>query len=291
LLDFTAKYLKCVNCKSDLSVEPLICKTEIEEGFLICERCKSYYPIISSVPFVLEDLSSYFSIRMSLGGHLLLQSKTDKMKSFVKNTLRKIKQTSDDTSELEKKWVAIYKRSIRSEFYRRIKDYIHKLPVCDFVLEHGCSIGYVAREAAKRNSCVFGIDKSFYGILEAKKYQRKNSDFVVADSLNNPFGNQKFDLVVALNLLDIVEPQKLLKVMSRQTKKFIMLSDPYDFERGKNSVKLMTTPEDLRAQMKNSGFRLIWGTCQPQYIHWKLNVNPRLNLHYKVDLIIAQKYI
>lgn len=219
----------------------------------------------------------------------MLLSKSDKMKSFVKNTLRKIKRVSDDTSELEKKWVGIYKQSVLSKFYRNIKDSIQKLPVCNLVLEHGCSIGHVARDTAKRSLCVLGIDKSFYGILEAKKNQRKNSDFVVADSLNPPFGNQKFDLVMALNLLDIIEPQKLLQTMSRQTKEFLMLSDPYDFERGKNSVKLKTNPRELRSNLKNIGFKLIQDTARPQYIHWKLNVNPRLSLNYKVDLIVAQK--
>ncbi len=168
----------------------------------------------------------------------MLQSKSGKMRSFVKNVLRKIRHASDDTSELKKRWVGIYKQSTRSKFYRHVGDSIQKLPSCNLVLEHGCSIGCMAREAAKRNSCVFGIDKSFYGILEAKKHQRKNTDFVVADSLNPPFGNQKFDLVMALNLLDIVAPQKLLQTMSRQTKKFLVLSDPYGFERGKNSIKI-----------------------------------------------------
>jgi hypothetical protein len=147
----------------------------------------------------------------------------------------------------------------------------------------------VARESAKQNSRVFGIDKSFYGILEAKKHQRKNSDFVVADSLHPPFGNQKFDLVIALNLLDIVEPSELLHIVSHQTKKFLILSDPYDFERGKNSVKSKTNPEELRSYLRNAGFKLIQRTIHPNFIPWKLNVNSRLSLNYKVDLIVAQK--
>lgn len=289
LFDFTEKYLRCVKCNSNLLVETLVHDSEIQEGFLHCINCKAVYPIISSVPFVLENLSSYFSIRMSLGGQLLLLSKSDKMKLFIKGVLRKIHHASDDTSALEEKWVGIYKRSMRSQFYSKIKSLMHRLPVSNLVLEHGCSIGQVAQESAKRNLCVFGIDKSFYGILEAKKHQRKNSDFIVSDSLNSPFGNQKFDLVIALNLLDIVEPRKLLHVVSRQTKKFLVLSDPYDFERGKRSVKAKTTPEELRLLVKGIGFKLIQNTTRPNYIPWKLNVNPRLSLNYKVDLIVAQK--
>lgn len=238
---------------------------------------------------MLDDLSLYFSIRMSLGGKLLLSSKSHKMKLFIKDVLRKINHVSDDTSALEEKWVGIYKHSIKSQFYSKIKNLMHNLPPTDLVLEHGCSIGQISRESAKRNSHVFGIDKSFYGILEAKKHQRKNSDFIVADSLNTPFGNQRFDLVIALNLLDIVEPCLLLQAITRQAKKFLILSDPYDFERGKNSVKLKTSPEELRLFVKNSGFKLILHTAKPNYISWSLNVNSRLRLNYKVDLVVAQK--
>ncbi len=238
---------------------------------------------------MLEDFSSYLSIRMTLGGQLMLMAKSSKMKSFVKGALGKIKHASKDTSDLERNWSLIYKRSTGSKFYIRVKDSIQKLPRCDLVLEHGCSIGSVARESAKRNSRVFGIDKSFYGILKAKKHQRKNSDFVVADSLNPPFGNQKFDLVIALNLLDIVEPAKLLEVVLPQSGRFVVLSDPYDFERGKDSVKSKTSPEELRSHLRNTGFKLIQRTTHPSFISWKLNVNSRLSLNYKVDLIITQK--
>lgn len=289
LHDFTMEYLRCINCRSDLSIESLVFDKEIQEGFLNCTKCVHCYPVISSVPFMLDDFSSYISIRVTLGGQLMLMAKSTKMKSFVKGVLGKVSNPSKDTSDLEENWSRIYKRSMRSKFYTRVKDSIQKFPRCDLVLEHGSSIGSMAREFAKRNSCVFGIDKSFYGILEAKRHQRKNSDFIVADSLNPPFGNQKFDLVVALNLLDIVEPSELLKIVSSQTRRFLVLSDPYDFERGKNSVKSKTNPDEIRSYLRNAGFKLIQRTINPSFIPWKLNMNPRLSLNYKVDLIIAQK--
>lgn len=290
MLGFTAEYLRCIKCKSDLSIEPLISNEEIQEGFLNCVKCDHVYPVISSVPFMLDNFSSYLSIRMVLGGQLMLMAKSQKMKSFVKNALGKINRASEDTSGQERNWTGIYKRSMGSKFYAHVKDSIRKLPRCDLVLEHGCSIGYVAREAAKQNSRVFGIDKSFYAVLEAKKHQRKNSDFVVSDSLNPPFGNQKFDLVIALNLLDIVEPSELLQIVLSQSEKFLVLSDPYDFDRGKNSVKSKINPEELRSYLKNTGFKLIQRTIRPSFIPWKLNMNPRLSLNYKVDLIVAQKH-
>ncbi|MDE1867150.1 MAG: class I SAM-dependent methyltransferase [Thaumarchaeota archaeon] len=288
MFESTAKYLRCVICKSALSIEPLTCGDEVQEGFLSCTKCNHRYPVISSVPFLLEDFSSYLAIRMALGGELMLMAKSSKMKLFVKEMLGKIKHVLEDTSELERNWVGIYKRSIHSQFYVHVKNLVHKLPRCDFVLEHGCSIGHLTAHLAKQNSLVFGIDKSFYAILEAKKHQRKNLDFIVADSLNSPFGSRKFDLVVVLNLLDIVEPRELLQAVSHQSKKFLMISDPYDFERGKASVKSKISPDELRLYLRQSGFKLIRKTSQPSFIPWKLNMNSRLSLNYKVDLILGQ---
>lgn len=283
------KYLRCVRCSSGLSVRSLVADTELEEGFLECTNCKASFPVISSVPFLLQDLASYLSIRAKLGGDLMLMARSDTMRSYVKEALKKVGSASRDTTELEKRWVGIYKKSIGSKFYSIIKDSMKKVPVCNLVLEHGCSIGHVAKESAKRHVRVFGIDKSFYGILEAKREQRKNSDFVVADSINHPFGIQKFDLVMALNLLDIIEPEGLLNTISFQTGKFLILSDPYDFERGENSVKSKTSPQELRSKLQDLGFTLIQNTRRPNHIPWSLEINSRLTLNYRVDLLVAQK--
>jgi len=224
-----------------------------------------------------------------LGGELMLKAKNNKVRSFVKENLSKLKGINTDTTKLEKNWVEIYKHSIRSRFYRFIKSSIQKLPKGKLVLEHGCSIGYISRELAKRNLWVFGVDKSFYSILEAKRKSMKNSDFFVADSLNHPFGNAKFDLVIALNVLDVVEPPELLKAISSQAKRFLILSDPYDFERGKDSVKNRVNAKTLRTNLEQKGFELMQNTKWPIFIPWKLNVNDRLNLIYKVDVIVARK--
>ena len=133
------------------------------------------------------------------------------------------------------------------------------------------------------------LTNHFYALLEAKQKSLNNSDFVVADSLNSPFGNRKFDMVVALNLLDIIEPIKLLKVITTQTKRFVVISDPYDYERGKDSVKIRIDANGVRAYLIKNGLRLIQNTAKPSYVPWKLNVNNRLDLNYKVDMIVAKK--
>ena len=287
--DFSLLYLSCVSCGGNLELEIFEKKNEIEEGLLTCSKCNKQYPIISSIPILIADLPSYFSIRTKLGGYLMLKAKTRIVRSLIKESLQKIKQVQDDTTDLEKTWVSTYKKSEKSLFTARIKNVIQKLPRSRLVLEHGCSIGTISEHLAKRNGYVFGIDKSFFALLEAKKRQVKNSDFFVADSLSSPFGNKKFDIVVAFNVLELIEPTELLKILKLQTRRFLLLSDPYDYERGKSSVKIKLDEKSIRTKLAQMGFKLLFKTQKPSLIPWKLNVNSRLELHYKVDLIIAEK--
>lgn len=241
-----------------------------------------------SIPILVEDLPLFLSIRTKLGGYLLLNTKSLKIKSLIKKSLSDIKKVGDDTTDLEKNWVGIYKKSKPITFDAKIKNVIRKLPECNFVVEHGCSIGTLSEMMSRYHGMVFGIDKSFFALLEAKKHKTKNTDFFLADSLSALFGTMKFDLVVALNVLELVEPLKLLKIIGMQSRKFVLLSDPYDYDRGKNSVKIRLDEKTLRSKIKQMGFKLIAGTARPGFISWRLRVNQRLELNYKTDLILAR---
>jgi hypothetical protein len=242
-----------------------------------------------SIPILIDDLSSFFSIREKLGGYLMLKAKNKEVQFLIKNSLRGIKQIGEDLTDLEKNWVRIYKSSTDSTFYKTIKGIIDKLPVCNFVLEHGCSIGTTSEILAKHALTIFGIDKSFHALHDAKKRGIKNSDFFLADSLKHPFGDKKFEMVVALNLLELIEPVELIKIINGQTQTYIILSDPYDFERGKGSVKIKLDARSVRSQFSHLGFQFLQKTAKPSFIPWKLYVNQRLGLHYKVDLIVAKR--
>ena len=284
------KYLKCVKCGHGLELESFDKKDEIVEGILECTNCNNTYPIISSIPFLIEDLPLYFSIRAKLGGYLLTTAKHQKIKHLIKKSLKEIRHLGEDTTDLEKNWVSIYKKSKHPAFVTTIKTINPKLKKCNFVLEHGCSIGTISEILAKHHGQVFGIDKSFFALLEAKKRKIKNSDFFLADSLSPPFLHKKFDMVVALNLLELIEPLKLLKIIDMQTDRFVLLSDPYDYERGKNSVKIRLDEKTLRTKLAQMGFKFIHGTSKPSFVTWKLDVNPRLELNYKVDVIVGKKF-
>ena len=286
--NFSLEYLRCINCNNTLEIEILEQSYEIEEGFLICNNCSNKYPIILKIPILYSNLTSYLSNRAQLGGYLMNRAKNEKIKSFVKNSLKKIKNSHSDVTPIERRWVTTYKNSIKSKFYSHIKNSLDKFSKTDLALEHGCSIGYVTKYLATKHDTVFGIDQSFFAILEAKQNNLKNLDFFVANSLNHPFGKNKFGLIVGLNLLELVEPLDLLNVLSKQANDVILISDPYDFERGTKSVKQTVDSKSLRFELEKRGFVLIQNTKKPKFLPWKLNINSRLDLHYKVDLMIAK---
>ena len=142
---------------------------------------------------------------------------------------------------------------------------------------------------AESHNMVFGIDRSFSALRIAKKSFKNNLDYVVADFLSPVFGKLQFDLVLALNVLDLIEPIEFLNHVSKQiTAGHFVLADPYDFDRGINSVKKHLDESTLRTNLQNLGFKILPKTKNPSYIPWNLKLNSRATLNYKVDFIIAK---
>ena len=69
----------------------------------------------------------------------------------------------------------------------------------------------------------------------------------------------------------------------------MLLTDPYDYVRGKSSVKSPLYEKDVRQKLKKSGFLITNKTNTPSSINWILKINPRTKLIYKVDIIIGKK--
>tara|TARA_B110000014_G_scaffold175472_1_gene125411 strand:+ start:1112 stop:1927 length:816 start_codon:yes stop_codon:yes gene_type:complete len=264
--------------------------SEVDEGFLICNNCKTVFPIIHKIPIIVEDFVSYIGNRSSLGGKLYDLSDTLPMKRFIKNSLSKIKKSKDDYSLVEKRWSKIYTSNRNSSFYSFIKNKLCELHTCENVLELGSSIGIITNSLRKKHQNVFGVDISFYATMIAKEKSFTNSDFFVADILNHPFGKKKFELILALNILEVVEPSKILESISKQLSNgHVLLTDPYDYDRGHNSVRLPLYEKDVRQKLQRLGFSITNKTNTPSSINWILNINPRTKLIYKVDIIIGKK--
>jgi uncharacterized protein YbaR (Trm112 family) len=289
LKEFSLDYLRCINCGSILELDVFIKNVEIEEGILECKKCKSLYPIIEKIPILWDDFANYISNRRTLGGKLV-NSVSIKMKKFLKNSLIKNIKNREDRTKLEERWAVIYQNSNRSRFYSRIKNELRLLPNSNLVLEYGCSIGIISSFLANSKHTVFGVDRSFNAIRIAKKESKENLDYFVADLHSPIFGKTKFDLILALNLLELVEPTDFLKQISGQINKgHLIITDPYDNDRGKNSVKRPLDEVTLRQNLKNLKFKITSSTNRPLNISWNLKLNSRATLNYKVDLVVAKK--
>lgn len=278
-----------MRCGKKLSLEVLKQDHEIKEGFLFCIFCNLHFPIIGKIPILWDDFTNYLSNRPRLGGILYTRAVTPKLKLYIKNSLGAIKKNHADVSLVEKRWSSIYEKNKKSSFYGVIKKSLD--PASGTALEHGCSIGIITQHLSKSRRLVFGIDKSYYAIEIAKKSDSENSDYFVADSLSQPFGKTKFDSVVGLNLFEIIEPKLLLKFLARQVEKggFLVLSDPYDFERGEKSVKEPLYEELIRSELAMLGFSISKETKKPLFFPWNLKLHQRATLQYKVDLIVGKK--
>ena len=286
-----SQFIFCVKCKGKLSLEILDERESvIKEGFFSCSKCNSKYPIISKIPILVEDLTQFFTNRPFLGKWLIKSSLTNTMKKFIKKNIPIIPKSEFDLSANEAFWTEIYRNNKRSIFYKNIKSQLSKLPPKNFVVEYGSSIGTISNTLALKHKQIFGIDKSFFALVEANKKSPKNCTYILSDVIKHPFGKKKFDLIVALNLFDIVEPSLLIKTISKQISNgLIFLSDPYDYNRGKNSVKKPLDENQIRETLRQNGFEITKNTKKPTKINWNIKFNERISINYKVDIIIARK--
>ena len=290
MLESTFSILRCVDCTSKLELEILESKSEIDEGILTCVKCGLQYPIIEKIPIMWDNLAMYLSLRKSLSGYFYKTIKHKKLKNYLKDILSEIIFAKEDRHIIEERWSKIYQNSRTSKFYSEMKRKLDNVPKSKWVLEHGCSVGLLASYLSKSHEHVLGIDRSFSALKIAKKSAKNNLDFVLSDSLSGVFGQSKFNLVLGMNILELIEPTEFLKHASKQISSgYFIISDPYDFERGSNSVKTRINEKTLRSLIKNLGFKISAETLHPSYIPWILKINSRATLNYKVDLIIGKK--
>ena len=288
-------------------------KNECIEGFLYCTACNIKYPIIEGIAIVVKNIAEYIQNRTEMYGKWLLNCSSKEMREYLKEIGKSI-LLANKTSRYEDGgiWYMPYKwfqqdsheeyRLIKSlkgnpnpnELYDRVINSIN--PKIDGIaLDIGCAMGKTTLQLAKKYSFVIGIDLSFSFIKEARKYMQEfkqgNSEFCVADAESPPFHPMKFDLIIAINLIELVDIKKLLSschwLLKPQSD--IVITDPYDFNREKILDKKYDA-RSFRNLIEENGFEINESYLKKEaFIPWILKINERTYLFYFVDFIKAKK--
>ena len=288
-------------------------KNECIEGFLYCTECDIKYPIIEGIAILVENISEYIQNRTEMYGKWLLNCSSKEMKEYLKEKGKSI-LLPNRTSRYEDGgiWYMPYKwfqqdnhkedRLIKSlkgnpnpnELYDRIINSIN--PKIDGIaLDVGCAMGKTTLQLAKKFSFVVGIDLSFSFIKEARKnmqeFRQGNAEFCVADAELPPFHPMKFDLIMTINLIELVDIKKLLSschwLLKPQSD--IIITDPYDFNREKILEKKYDA-RSFRNLIEENGFEINESYLKKEaFIPWILKINERTYLFYFVDFIKAKK--
>jgi SAM-dependent methyltransferase/uncharacterized protein YbaR (Trm112 family) len=311
MINKIASDLCCVNnsCKKiGLRLESFLnIEDECIEGFLSCKVCKSKYPIIQGVPILLENFHEYARHRIITYGKWIINSKSSKLKSFLRSEGAKIHgRTYNDRYEGNSIWYKSYLNThhgypsddrLLSLLKKQIKpDHIYKmlsnknLNLNGVGLDIGCSFGTSTFELSKKLTYVFGVDLSFSFILEARKIMHdkksRNVEFIVADAIKLPFKSKFFHSIAALNVIDRLDFNKLILSINNSVKKNgkLILFDPYHFvdDIGKDRFDSI----QIRKKLEKFGYKI---NNEESYIPWIMKINERSYLFYFVDFIEAKK--
>jgi ubiquinone/menaquinone biosynthesis C-methylase UbiE len=116
--------------------------------------------------------------------------------------------------------------------------------------------------------------------------KNKNIEFIVSDAINLPFESSFFQSIIALNLVDRVNPNKLIVSINRCIKDNgkLILIDPYHFVDENSNHEFDSI--QIRKIIEKFGYKI---NSNESYIPWIVKMNERAYLFYFVDFIVANR--
>lgn len=248
-----------------------------------CAACGAAYPTVSGMPVLFGDLRRYLAQRHSVGLQMMRRcgaASRDMVAAAMPADAR-----CDSRGATERRWAAVYQSSDNTSLYRHILNMMP--PAADLkILEHGCSVGVFSRLLKGEGAAVTGVDTSFPALDMAAR-QAPGIQYAAADSLSLRCG--RFDVVISLNMLEVVEPRALLQSMASRAARYVVVADPYDYARGDRTVSEPMDGTAVRRLLNGMGFDMISGTASPSFVPWSLRISPRTTIRYLVDLVIGER--
>lgn len=189
-------------------------------------------------------------------------------------------------------------------------------------LDIGTNVGGMALRLAKHAHNVIGIDTSFNSVLTARKiqcgtpelqtsyhryvdghhyeeytitHQVSNSEFLVASLYHLPY-NDQFDLISALNVIDVVEdPREFLSILAAQVRVggLLLLTSPYSW--GSDDVPIdnwlgasaeHSSADATREAIEQLGFTIV---DEQDDVPWVLREHQRWYRVFLNHCILARK--
>jgi len=192
ILDLKCPKINRKRCSGNLKVEILSQKNdEIIDGFLICQACKSKYPIIQSIPILLNNLREYLksefrNISKTIGGDKKIHQEVfsyiidltnatfdegffspGEGQLYVAAQYGTKQQCRSRSSSLFNKWLKSYqKNSLREVIKRWISENNLK---DEKAIDIGCAAGGFTYLLAQKCSFSYGVDISFASLFTANR--------------------------------------------------------------------------------------------------------------------------
>ncbi len=218
-----AKLLHCLDCKSNLRLQPFSEKgEEVLEGRLYCTKCKASYPVINSIPRILPEEMMNELVWKKYPSFLkkyknsFEQPYYEMASTFEKNA----KERTSKSFGFEWKEFSEFHPHYRKQFLDWLNPVKPELFRKKLVLDAGCGMGRHLVVAAEYAEEIIGIDFS-EAVDAAYKHvgKKKNVHLLQADIYNLPFARD-FDIVYSIGVIHhLPKPERGFRALLKHIKK------------------------------------------------------------------------